>query len=359
MTVPAAAVIEVRREVRPPWPFKLPRAGSDGVTRRRGDALERLIHVGCVPVVVRVSQPGAVGWIDDAGGRRKGPQRVHPRNGVVRFAATVSAESASIAGTDGGRGAADPREAAEEAITRMRFALAVDDDLRPFWDAFRDDPLVGRSLRARPYLRIQRRPDPFEALAWAVCEQLIEYSRAVAIERRIVARLGRRCERTGLRDLPDAARLAGVAPALLQSLDLSAGRSTALIRAAREVASGRADLRASDHERAWKRLRAIPGIGQWTIDVLALHGQGRYDQVPAGDLAYLKWAGRHLSGRPGARSGEADVRELLAPYGEWAGLAGAHALRAGAGAGSLRASPPAVMASGPPRRRPRPAGTRW
>ena len=33
------------------------------------------------------------------------------------------------------------------------------------------------------------------------------------------------------------------------------------------------------------------------------------------------------------------MRELLAPYGRWAGLAGAHALRAGAGAGSLRATP--------------------
>ena len=112
-------------------------------------------------------------------------------------------------------GAADPPPAADPpradeavlaiAIERMRFALAVDDDLRPFWDAFRDDPLVGPSLRARPHLRITRRPDPFEALVWAICEQLIEYQRAVAIERRIVQRLGRRCAESGLRDLPDAA----------------------------------------------------------------------------------------------------------------------------------------------------------
>ena len=133
----------------------------------------------------------------------------------------------------------------------------------------------------------------------------------------------------------------------------------ALIRAAREVASGRADLLAPDHERAWRRLRAIPGIGRWTIDVLALHGQGRLDMVPAGDLAYLKWAGRLITGRPGARASEDEVRELLAPYGPWAGLAGAHALRAGGGGGTMRASPPAVMASGRTRPRPRPAGTRW
>ena len=72
----------------------------------------------------------------------------------------------------------------------MRFALGVDDDLRPFYDRFRSDPLIGRSVRARPHLRVIRRPDPFEALAWAICEQLIEAERAEAIERRIVARLG-------------------------------------------------------------------------------------------------------------------------------------------------------------------------
>lgn len=333
----SAVQAELRREVTPPWPFRLPRAGMDGVARRRGDVLERLIHVGGTPVVVRVSQPDT----------------------VVRFVASVGAHAGADRNEAAQHGATDPHEAAELAIGRMRFALAVDDDLRPFWEAFRDDPLVGPSLRARPQLRIQRRPDPFEALAWAICEQLIEYSRAVAIERRIVFRLGRACERTGLRDLPAPATLAGTAPALLQSLDLSAGRSIALIRASREVASGRADLRAADHAAAWRRLRAIPGIGQWTIDVLALHGQGRYDHVPAGDLAYLKWAGRHLTGRPGARAGEDDVRELLAPYGEWAGLAGAHALRAGMSAGSMRAAPRAVMASRQPRRHPRPAGTRW
>lgn len=331
----SAAQAELRCEVTPPWPFLLPRGGTDGVARRRGDVLERLVHVAGRPVVVHVTQP---------------------RRELVVLAARVTAVAGAAGGADPARG---DEAALAVAIDRMRFALGVDDDLRPFWDAFRDDPLIGRSLRARPHLRVARRPDPFEALAWAICEQLIEYTRAVAIERRIVQRLGRRCGQSGLRDLPDAARLAGTAPALLQSFDLSAGRALALIRAAREVASGRADLLAADHERAWRRLRAIPGIGQWTIDVLALHGQGRLDMVPAGDLAYLKWAGRQLTGRPGARAGEQEVRELLAPYGPWAGLAGAHALRAGAGGGSLRAGPPAVMASARPRRRPRPAGTRW
>jgi 3-methyladenine DNA glycosylase/8-oxoguanine DNA glycosylase len=282
-------MVEVKREVRPAWPFRLPGGGADGVLRRRGHAIERLLHVEEARAVVRVAQPG--------------------RERVV-----------FVAG-------ADSPDVAEEAIARMRFALGVDDDLRPFYDRFRFDPLIGRLVRARPHTRVVRRPDPFEALAWAITEQLIEFERAAAIQRRIVFRLGRRCDRTGLRDLPAAATLGATAPALLQSFDLSAGRAAALRRAAHEVATGRADLAGPDHERGWRRLRAIPGIGSWTVEMLALYGQGRYDQLPAGDLGYLRIVGRLSSGNPRAVATEDEVRAFFAPYGEWAGLAGVHLLR--------------------------------
>jgi 3-methyladenine DNA glycosylase/8-oxoguanine DNA glycosylase len=287
-------MIEVRREIRPVWPFRLPGAGGmDGVARKRGGVLERLLHVEGVPVAVRAAQPAA--------------DRV-----------IVGARAASA-------------DAAEEGIARMRFAMGVDDDLSAFYERFRHDPWIGASVRSRPYLRVSRRPEPFEALAWAICEQLIEYERAAAIERRIVWRLGRSAPGwdgvTVMRDLPTAATLAGVAPALLQSFDLSAGRALALVKAAREVAAGRADLRSADHERAWARLRKIPGIGSWTLEVLALHGQGRYDQLPAGDLAYIKLIGRMAAGgRLSARATEDEVRAAFAPYEGWAGLAGLHAL---------------------------------
>jgi 3-methyladenine DNA glycosylase/8-oxoguanine DNA glycosylase len=285
-------MIEIRVEVRPKWVFTLPRrVGLDGLTRARLGVLHRLLHRGDEPVVVRVAQTA--------------------RDRVL-FGAQARTQ-----------------EVAAWGIERMRLALGVDHDLRPFHERFRFDPLIGCSVRADPGLRPYGRPDPFEALAWAITEQLIEVERAAAIQRRLVWRLGRRCEASGLRDSPAARVLASQAPALLASLDLSPARALTMVRAAREVASGRADLYGADHERGWRRLRAIRGIGSWTIQMLAFTGQGRLDQLPAGDLGYLKFVGRLRSGGdPCARATEEEVMELFEPYHPWAGLAGMHALRA-------------------------------
>ncbi len=284
---------ELRVEVTPAWPFRLSRAGGmDGVLKVRGGVLHRLLHRGEERVVVRVAQ-------------------------TARDRVLFGAQAPS-------------HEAAAWGIERMRFALGVDDDLRPFHERFRDDPLIGAAVRADATVRLRRRPEPFEALAWAVTEQLIEYVRAAAIQRRIVARLGRRCAVSGLRDLPAAATLAAQAPAQLCALDLAPKRALALRRVAQEVASGRVDLYADDPVPGWRRLRAIPEIGSWTLALLALLGQGRYEALPAGDLAYVKLVGRLLTGDPRARVSEQDVVAFFAPYGEWAGLAGAYALRAAA-----------------------------
>ncbi len=290
---------EIRIEVRPTWPFRLPRGtGMDGLLRRRGTVLHRLLHAGEEPVSVRVAQIT--------------PDR-------VLFGAR----------------ARDPA-AAQWGIERMRRALGIDQDLRPFYERFRCDPLIGAAVRANPGLRVTGRPEPFEVLAWAICEQLIEYERAAAIQRRLIVRLGRRCPVTGLRDSPTADILAAQAPALLASFDLAPKRALTLIRVAREVASGRVDLHAADHEPGWRRLRAISGVGNWTLQTLGLIGQGRMDQIPAGDLAYIKLVGRLRGADPRTRATEEEVERFFAPYAPWSGLAGLHALRgAGNAAGGL------------------------
>jgi 3-methyladenine DNA glycosylase/8-oxoguanine DNA glycosylase len=261
----------VREVVAPPWPFRLPPPSLDGLTRRRGDGLVRLVHPGGVPAVVQVAR----------------------RGGAVVFAARAPTEAAARAG-----------------IARMRFATGVDDDLADFYERFRDDPVIGRSVRARPWLRVRRAPDPWHALLAAITEQLIETTAAMEIQRRMIAALGPRW--AGLRDMPPAAAIAVQAPAYLESFGLHAKRAIALGRAAREVAAGRLEE---------PRLLAIPEIGRWTVEMVALYGLGRLDVVPAGDLGYLKLVGRLLTGRPKARAEEAEVRAFFARYAPYAGLA--------------------------------------
>jgi hypothetical protein len=110
-----------------------------------------------------------------------------------------------------------------------------------------------------------------------------------------------------------------IEPARVHALEAAGGRGCG---SAREVASGRADL--SEHEPAWRRLLAIPNIGNWTIEMLAFEGQGRDDMLPALDVAYLKLVGA-LAGL-GRRATEDEVRAFFAPYEEHAALAGIYAL---------------------------------
>jgi 3-methyladenine DNA glycosylase/8-oxoguanine DNA glycosylase len=297
---PPGEAPELRVEVRPVWPFRLTRrSGMDGLSPVRRGVLHRLLH-----------------------------ERVEDHEHPVHMrVAQLSSGNVLI-----GARCAEP-EAAAPAIVRMRRALGVDLDLKAFHDEFRYDPLIGAAVRVNPTVRPAGRPDAFEALAWAVTEQLIEYERAAAIQRRMVAVLGRRDEQSGLRNSPSATVFAGTAPAQLEAFDLAASRALALVRVAREVAAGRVALESADpivQEDGWRRLQTIPGIGSWTVEILALTGQGRLDQVPAGDLSFIKFVGRVLSGGdPWARADEQQVRDFFARFGRWQGLAASYALRSG------------------------------
>lgn len=314
----------VEVDVRPPWPYRLrTRIGGDGAARRRGSVLTRLLATPAGRVVVHVWQPEA--------------------SRVVFRAAAADA------------GAPAPKEALELAVERMRFATAVDLDLSEFARTFRGSPLIGEVIHHRPWHRPKRRPWPWEALAWAVTEQLIESSRAAEIQRRVVRKWGGKLlppELAGspaaaagaaaawlgpgpLRDVPPAEVVAGIAPAELAALDLAPSRAVALIRCAREIAAGRVDPGCSSGDR---RLSLIPGIGPWTLQVLGLAGRGEADSLPAGDLAYIKLVGA-LAGL-GRRATVEEVEDYFAPYAPFRGLAGSFALVRWHGA----------VASGPPLR---------
>ena len=301
---PGAAPLTV--EVRPPWPFRLPRgSGGDLTASWRRGILWRLLHVRERPVIVRAWQP--------------------QRRLVVLRADPVDPELVDCRGLTGAPAAAEPAEYEdlELAIERMRFAIAVDDDLSDFRESIRGNRLLEPLIRRYPDVRPRRRPWPWEALAWAVTKQLIDSPRAAAIQRRIVRRWGPRFGdgRAALRDVPTASVIAGRAPAELQAADLSAGRSVALRKVAAQVVGG-CPL---SEPAADERLQKVPGIGPWTVQCLGLFGRGDPDSLPAGDLGYVKLIG-HLSGE-GRRATVEEVERYYAPYAPFRGLAGELMLR--------------------------------
>jgi len=289
-------------EARPVSPWRLPAyGGEDGVMRVEGGVASRLLHVDGCPVLVRAWEPG--------------------RDRVALRAEPLDPEAIASPGPAAADpvGAAGPGELAV-AVERMRFALGVDDDLGEFYRRFRRDPLLGPLLRRRPYLRLRRRPWPWEALAWAVVKQLIESGRAARIQRRMVGRWGMRVGpgREGLRDVPTADLIAGRAPVELESMGLALKRAIALRAVAGDVAAGRCD---PARPAADRRLLATREIGPWTVQCLGLFGRGDPDSLPAGDLMHLKQVGRLA--RLGRRATVEEVEEFYAPYAPFRGLAAA------------------------------------
>jgi DNA-3-methyladenine glycosylase II len=326
----------VEERVMPRWPYRLPRSsGGDGIVRSRDNVVERLLHVDHAPVRVRA-------WRTREG-------YVHIRAEPIDPVAVEHPIAPEGVPAPDEVPPAGPAELGV-AIERVRFSLAVEDDMGEFFQSFKRDPLLGPAIHHKPWVRPKRRPWPWEALCWAITSQLIQASRAAAIQRRIVRRWApsflpnqppprRRRQRSWpLRDVPSAAVIAGRAPAELASMDLSAGRSVAMVRCAREVARGRARLEDPSCD---GRLLAISEIGPWTVQCLGLHGRGEPDSLPAGDLAYVKLVG-HLAGL-GRRATVEEVEEYFAPYAPFRGLAGAYALAGWHKA--MGAGPPARLAA--------------
>jgi 3-methyladenine DNA glycosylase/8-oxoguanine DNA glycosylase len=241
------------------------------------------------------------------------------RDGVV--AATLAASSGELERAHAWQrpdGLVCLQAATGEGIEQMRFMLGLDDDHSEFLRRFADDPLIGRATRHLRGLRPMRTATVAHALLRAVAGQLITASRARAIERTVIRAATRSLE--GLHAAPTAADLARFSPAELRNLGLGARRGATLIRLCRgtELES----LKKFPTQIAAQRLERERGLGPWSAGVVCLEGLGRYERGLARDLGLVKLAsalwGRHVEAE------ETDA--LLAPYGEWAGLASVYML---------------------------------
>jgi 3-methyladenine DNA glycosylase/8-oxoguanine DNA glycosylase len=204
------------------------------------------------------------------------------------------------------------------ALEHLRFVLAADDDHSPFLRRFDRDPLLGETIRRLRGLRPLRTASVTHALLKAVCGQLIQASAARHLERRLIRRAARRHGELHLP--PTRATYARFAPAQLQREGLVARKATALVRLSREWDVER--LRTVDTAAAAARIERERGLGPWSAGMICLYGLGRWERGLVGDLGLIKLCNALL----GRRADAEDTRELLRPYGEWAGLASVYLL---------------------------------
>jgi len=164
------------------------------------------------------------------------------------------------------------------AVERVRRLLDADCDPIAVSDAFGGDPVIGPLVRATPGLRVPGHVDGPEVAVRAVLGQQVSVAGARTIAGRIVAAYGRPLTQPedGLTHLfPDAATLAGIDPG---DLPMPRARGRALTGLCDALADGSVALdRGPDRDDVRRRLLALPGIGPWTADYVALRALGHPD----------------------------------------------------------------------------------
>ncbi len=187
-------------------------------------------------------------------------------------------------------------------VARVRRMFDLDADSVAIDTALSRDAVLAPLVAAVPGIRIAGHVDGKEALFRTLVGQQISVAAARTVLGRLVADLG-----NGVR-FPTAATIAERGAEVLRG---PASRITTILRAADAVASGelRLDVETPAAELR-QRLLALPGIGPWTADYLAMRVLGNPDVLIASDLVVRQSAA--ALGLP------ADVKGLTARGAGWA-----------------------------------------
>jgi AraC family transcriptional regulator of adaptative response / DNA-3-methyladenine glycosylase II len=219
-----------------------------------------------------------------------------------------------------------PRLSALPAIiARVRRVFDLTADPAAIAEHLGRDPALAPRVTARPGLRVPGAWDGFELAVRAILGQQISVAAATLLAGRIVREWGD----------PLPATLTGVVPGLthvfptaerLASADLSVlpmprARSSALTTLATAMAAdptlfdGRGDL-----ARAVARLKALPGIGEWTAQYIAMRQLREPDAFPAGDIGLL----RAMAGPDGRRPTTPALQARAEAWRPWRAYAALH-----------------------------------
>jgi AraC family transcriptional regulator of adaptative response / DNA-3-methyladenine glycosylase II len=215
-----------------------------------------------------------------------------------------------VAEIDGSPGVIEVWDVPREQALRLRVHLPSIDDLvhlvagvRRLFDLDADPKVIDRHLarddRLRPLVRAHRglrvpgALDPFELGVRAILGQQVSVARATALAGALVDQLGkpvRGIAPLGLTHQFPTAKT--VARADLTPLGLTGARRDAIAGFAAAMARGELVLdRGAGLEETVRALCALPGVGPWTANYVAMRACGERDAFPASDLALRKVLG--------------------------------------------------------------------
>jgi AraC family transcriptional regulator of adaptative response / DNA-3-methyladenine glycosylase II len=175
-------------------------------------------------------------------------------------------------------------------MQRLRHALDLDADpaqIDPTLDLLPGPP--------RPGVRVPGAMDGFETTVRIVLGQQVTVAAARTLTQRLVAELGEAAD-TPFPDLkrqfPTAQAIASADPERIGRLGIVRQRVGALQALAREVAAGRIELHpAAPLQPTLDALSALPGIGDWTLQLVAMRVLAWPDAFAANDIGVLNALG--------------------------------------------------------------------
>lgn len=205
-----------------------------------------------------------------------------------------------------------PAAVLEEATERVRWWLDLDTDPSEVVAHLQVDPRLVPLLTRRPALRPVRHPAGYEAAIDTVLGQQVSLSAARLFGQRL--RLAYSPGQVGgLRVFPDAETLL---EAPTEELRAAVGLTTSRARTVQALAALFADgfslAPGMDPAAARQALLAVPGIGPWTVEYLALRVLGDPDAFPASDAVVRRALGGATSREAGAAA------QAWRPFRAWA-----------------------------------------
>ena len=192
--------------------------------------------------------------------------------------------------------AASPADVPWVEATVRRW-LDLDHDPAPVDAHLAADPMLAPLVARRPGLRVIGSTDPWATAVTTVLGQQVSVAATRTFAGRLVAAFGTGTAGSTPAAFPAPATLAAVDPArLAATVGLTGARARTIRALAEAVAAGLplgpgADLDGAALDGVRTRLLALPGIGPWTVDYLALRALGDRDACPSGDLVLQRALG--------------------------------------------------------------------